>query len=255
MKNTKRAAELLAELRTLAENDFERYRINVLEQDLTAPPKVEVIDDNYQKFNGVLYRKNNHGHYSTGQGIHQVVYRYYCGEIPTGYEIHHKDKNKSNNDIFNLQILTKAEHQKLHNQKGNVLVRKEEITTTCANCGKIFSTRRRGIIKFCCKKCSDEYHYNRLKKRTLEEHGITKICEFCGKKFETRFNYTQQRFCSKECSYKARRGPRVAHHKICAFCGKEFIVNECRKNQMYCSRDCFLKAVTKSKKLIANKDI
>ena len=57
MKKPDRVAELLAELRDLTENDFERHRINVLERDLTSPPTVEIIDDTHQRFNGVTYSK------------------------------------------------------------------------------------------------------------------------------------------------------------------------------------------------------
>ena len=36
--------------------------------------------------------------------------------LPKGYEVHHIDMNKLNNDINNLAVLTKSEHAKLHNQ-------------------------------------------------------------------------------------------------------------------------------------------
>lgn len=37
--------------------------------------------------------------------------------IPKGYGIHHIDKNKKNNDIKNLQVVSWEEHRKIHNQK------------------------------------------------------------------------------------------------------------------------------------------
>ena len=37
-------------------------------------------------------------------------------ELPKGYEVHHIDMNKLNNDINNLAVLTKSEHAKVHNQ-------------------------------------------------------------------------------------------------------------------------------------------
>lgn len=37
-------------------------------------------------------------------------------QLPKGYEVHHIDMNKLNNDINNLAVLTKSEHAKLHNQ-------------------------------------------------------------------------------------------------------------------------------------------
>ena len=37
-------------------------------------------------------------------------------QLPKGYEVHHIDMNKLNNDINNLTVLTKSEHAKLHYQ-------------------------------------------------------------------------------------------------------------------------------------------
>lgn len=38
------------------------------------------------------------------------------------YNVHHKDGNHSNNDISNLQILTRSEHTSIHN-KGRIIIR------------------------------------------------------------------------------------------------------------------------------------
>ena len=48
--------------------------------------------------------------------MHIYVWRFYNGEIMKGYEIHHIDFDKSNNNIENLQLLTKSEHTKLHSR-------------------------------------------------------------------------------------------------------------------------------------------
>jgi len=37
-------------------------------------------------------------------------------KIPEGYVIHHIDRNKQNNSIENLQLMTKSKHTKLHNE-------------------------------------------------------------------------------------------------------------------------------------------
>jgi hypothetical protein len=39
--------------------------------------------------------------------------------LKDGYEVHHKDLNHSNNNIENLQVLTKGEHVSLHNKLRN----------------------------------------------------------------------------------------------------------------------------------------
>lgn len=41
---------------------------------------------------------------------HHVVF----GAIPHGYVLHHKDGNKQNNDLKNLQLLNKKDHDKLN---------------------------------------------------------------------------------------------------------------------------------------------
>jgi hypothetical protein len=47
--------------------------------------------------------------------IHQIVFAWFNGEIPYGKTIHHKDLNRSNNNIDNLVALTPEEHRQLHN--------------------------------------------------------------------------------------------------------------------------------------------
>lgn len=42
--------------------------------------------------------------------IHRLVYMTFKGPIPIGYEIHHKDFNPKNNDISNLELVTKWEN-------------------------------------------------------------------------------------------------------------------------------------------------
>ena len=42
--------------------------------------------------------------------IHRLVYENFAGEIPKGYHIHHKDGNKQNNMITNLEALSPKEH-------------------------------------------------------------------------------------------------------------------------------------------------
>lgn len=39
--------------------------------------------------------------------------------IPTDFEVHHDDENSLNDDLGNLVVMSKAEHARLHNMKGN----------------------------------------------------------------------------------------------------------------------------------------
>ena len=42
--------------------------------------------------------------------IHRLVARTFIGDIPKGYHVHHKDGNKQNNKVDNLEIIHPAKH-------------------------------------------------------------------------------------------------------------------------------------------------
>ena len=42
--------------------------------------------------------------------FHRVIWFYFNGEIPEGLEINHKDEDKSNNSLDNLELLTRPEN-------------------------------------------------------------------------------------------------------------------------------------------------
>lgn len=45
---------------------------------------------------------------------HCLVWEKHYGKIPPRMQMHHKDFNKTNNDISNLQLVTPLEHKRLH---------------------------------------------------------------------------------------------------------------------------------------------
>lgn len=44
--------------------------------------------------------------------IHRLVAETYIGDIPTGYQVHHKDGDKQNNHVENLEIIHPVDHRK-----------------------------------------------------------------------------------------------------------------------------------------------
>ena len=46
--------------------------------------------------------------------LHDIVWENANGSIPDGYEIHHIDGDKQNNDIENLKLVTPLEHKRIH---------------------------------------------------------------------------------------------------------------------------------------------
>ena len=67
--------------------------------------------------------KNNKGYmyfkaYSSNKekkniSVHKFVWTYFKGEIPEGFEINHKNNNKEDNRLENLEILTPLENNRL----------------------------------------------------------------------------------------------------------------------------------------------
>lgn len=54
--------------------------------------------------------------YPSRNGVreHRFVWEEDNGPVPVGHHIHHKDENKSNNSLSNLELLTHAEHNRRH---------------------------------------------------------------------------------------------------------------------------------------------
>jgi len=194
MKFTPEIIAALETLKNAAENDFERHRIDVLENDLTNPPKVEYLSETCQKFNGKKFYRNRRGRYAHHVLLHRVVWNYYFGEVGENYDVHHRDLNPANNSIENLQRLTKSKHMEIHHVKGMDSACKKAIFV-CQNCGKEYEGFNTGRNRFCSKKCLNDYHY----KRQIEH-----ICEYCGKTFSASSFNKDQKFCSLSCSSKAR---------------------------------------------------
>lgn len=49
-----------------------------------------------------------------GQQLGRAVYEEFYGPILPGYDVHHIDGNRNNNDISNLILLSHDEHHKIH---------------------------------------------------------------------------------------------------------------------------------------------
>lgn len=59
----------------------------------------------YDKSNGYMFRLDKKKMF-----LHRYIWEIERGEIPKGFEIHHKDGNKLNNIIDNLECISRGEH-------------------------------------------------------------------------------------------------------------------------------------------------
>lgn len=91
-------------------------KTNLQLSNLELKKKQDSIDTEFGK--GYL---NTGGYIYVGRKpLHHLVWeKHYNKKVPKGYQIHHKDKNKTNNDINNLELISASEHTRLHMSKEN----------------------------------------------------------------------------------------------------------------------------------------
>ena len=109
--------------------------------------------------------------------LHRYLYEKFIGKIPKGFVVHHKDLNKDNNDIYNLQALSVSEHWLLH--PIHYIWRehlKEKIIKICTVCGKEYSVskiRANSVYKaskYCGRKCHDKAWYIMRKQKLSAQY-------------------------------------------------------------------------------------
>lgn len=120
----------------------------------------EILRD-IKKGDYVYAKVPNHPH-ATKNGYvlkHRVVVENHLGRVLEDWEVvHHKDGNKLNNDISNLEVLSQQEHARIHSSKGRTY-----ITLVCPECGKEFVRELRQAYKgnkrcFCSRKCNGKFY-------------------------------------------------------------------------------------------------
>lgn len=184
-----------------------------------------------RKYFGKMFWKQKDGYWANNMPIHaqRWVWINHRGAIPEGMDIHHKDGNKGNNEIENLEMLDRSEHLKRHWQEGRFDLEKRRIQLTEA---------RKWLKTPEGRKRQSEDAIQAWKERP----NIEITCKNCGKKINAIFKRAQ--FCSDPCNYQFRRkqkgdrvqNPRKKSVKICRFCESEFLA--AMPYAMYCSTKC-----------------
>ncbi|MGV9141386.1 MAG: HNH endonuclease signature motif containing protein [Promethearchaeota archaeon] len=147
-------------------------------------------------FNRERFNKNKRTGYwcraGGGKFLHRAIWEFYNGKIPEGYTIHHKDGNKSNNELSNLQLLSYKEHSKKHWTRERANKQKEWIN-------KIRPLTKEWHRSEEGRKWHSKHWKNSIGKNFKEK---TFICEICGKEFKSFTTRKQVRFCSQKCRQK-----------------------------------------------------
>lgn len=166
---------------------------------------------------------------------HRWVWINYYGNIPKGMDIHHKDGDKSNNEIQNLEMLSRSDHLKRHWQEGRFDLDKRRIQL--AEARKWLKTTE-----------GRQKQSESSKKAWIKRKTNIIFCIQCKKEVLTTQPWTK--FCGSACEKRFRRASGVDNiHVICPECGKTFMKDKTTK-KVYCSISCGAKnsARNRSKK-------
>ena len=84
-----------------------------------------------QMYDGKKFTLRNHGYLALTTEDRCLMHRYVWmkekGEIPIGWDIHHKDRVRTNNTIENLDCISKSEHARLYSTGNNQFTKRREV--------------------------------------------------------------------------------------------------------------------------------
>lgn len=180
-------------------------------------------------FEKKFYRDNSTGYWiSTSKKkirAHVWVWQNHFGKVPKGYHIHHKNEDKSDNQIENLSLISASEHTSMHMQDPERRKKASEM-----------ANQYRHLTK--------EWHASEEGKAWHKAHGILTwicrkpikvICDVCLLKFETKTYH--MRFCSNKCKSQFRRISGLDdEERKCQSCPNIFIVNKYAKKRFCCKK-------------------
>ena len=162
--------------------------------------------------------------------MHIYVWEKYNGPVPNGFHVHHKDKNKDNNSIENLVLLSAAEHLSAHG-----LERREQARAN------VVKYAQPAAVEWHKSKAGKAWHAEHYKKTLGDKwnNTVTKVCEACGQEYETpMMKQGQSRFCTNKCKTRFRKLSGVDNITVnCIVCGKQFETNKYSSAKM-CSPEC-----------------
>lgn len=208
--------------------------------------KTKELREDQVIYNGCVFTKDKKtGYYLSTKNIynnkrirlHRYVWICENGDIPEGFDVHHKDEDKDNNDISNFELIPGRKHQKYH-------INKVMLTEYQKRKKRFMETAHRAACEWHGTKEGREWHkkhwVNSMGKHINEK--VKKICVVCGKEYETQLAHQENSaYCSKKCKAKYRRDNKLDHiEKVCVVCGNTFMDSK-YENKKTCSKDCKVK--------------
>ncbi|WP_420801061.1 HNH endonuclease signature motif containing protein [Pseudomonas chlororaphis] len=234
----------------------------------------EVVTTTRQDYLGESYYLCGFYFQRDGKRLHRTVWEDNFGPIPSGFHVHHKDHNRSNNQPENLELLGGTTHIKLHldeqrdfrralwdggigakmlaaatvwhqSEAGRQWHREQYERTkdalhakrhdlVCTVCGTQYATFDKGSL-YCSKKCKA------TARRRAGTDNEERSCPVCKQAYVAN-RYSHRATCSRSCGATAiHQGVQIHEVRACAVCQGGFRA-AIASRAIYCSRTCKAKA-------------
>lgn len=195
-------------------------------------------DRKFAYFDGLRFcRDDKTGYYLNAtirKRLHRYVYEHVNGKIPAGYQVHHIDHDKGNNEPENLVLLTAKQHRQRHNEE-----MPDELRQRYRD--NMLKKAIPAAAKWHRSEAAKEWHKSHYEqmKGALHVRKIM-VCKHCGKAYEGE-EKGNNAFCSNACRSAWRRASGVDNeNRKCHVCGAVFSVNKYAKT-VCCSRSCAMR--------------
>lgn len=192
--------------------------------------EVQRISDTIQKFDGLSYYRCGPYFQRKGKRLHRTVWEAHNGPVPAGYEVHHINGNRADNDIENLQLMPEGGHQSYHmSLPGRAEKSRESIGKAKEAARKWHGTEEGAAVH---SRIAKDYWHN--------VKPMTYVCTYCGQEFQTlnRYGPQENRFCCNKhkTAWRYRQGV-DNEARTCPVCGKTYTVNKYSRT-VCCSAEC-----------------
>lgn len=176
-------------------------------------------------FDGKRFTRFGNYWRSARKFLHRAVWEFHYGQIPKGWHVHHKDENRENNDVSNLELVHGREHLSRHHKghgrrpqsaldalpawraspagqqsmsesgKRNAINLRVTGKFFCEQCGKCYTTKKTGGNRFCSNACKSAW------RRATGLDRRCAVCSVCGVEFQTPKSKPAET-CSRSCGRK-----------------------------------------------------
>ncbi len=191
--------------------------------------KAEINNQSFRRDKKTGYYLSSRKINGPRKGLHVYVWELFNGKVPEGYDVHHIDGNKKNNEIENLEILNRSDHAKEHGRRLTDEQREERAE-------RLRKMAVPKAVEWHKSKEGRKWHSNHGKEVAMNRPFIDYECDYCGKPFKSKriYSITDNKFCCNNCRSSYRRKSGVDDiEKVCVNCGSKYIANK-YSNTKYC---------------------